>query len=67
MNRTPKQLVYKSVFDRCLQIGCDTLSAHERAKLTAENFEKGNYQGSTSKLIDGAVSSAKSLVKKKVR
>lgn len=64
VDRTPKQMVYKQVFDRCLQIGADTLSAHERAKITAESFDKGTYSGTPSKLIDDAVAQAKKLIKR---
>lgn len=62
---TPKQLVYKSVYDQCIAIGCGELHSRDAATMAAKEFERGSHYKSASELIKNSVASAKKIKQRK--
>ena len=62
---TPSQLIYKSVYDGCIDIGCSESHSRESAKIASDDYSKGRHLKSPSQLIDDAIISAKKIKQRK--
>lgn len=54
---THDELISKSVYDQCIEAGCDVLHARDAAQMAVKKYKDGNYQ-SPAKLIKDSVISA---------
>jgi len=61
---TSEDLIYKTVYQRCLAIGCIERVAKDAAVSSLQKY-KNNQMKSVSSLIDSSVSDAKKLIIKK--
>ena len=63
---THSEMIYKSVYQQCIDIGCRELHARDTANIALKKFKDGNHQ-KPSKLIIDAVASARRIKQKAVR
>ena len=61
---TSEDLIYKTVYQRCLSAGCIERVAKDAAVSSLQKY-KNNQMKSVSNLIDSAVTEAKKLIIKK--
>jgi len=63
---TPNDIVYKTVYTRCLAAGCTEMVSKDAAIMALQKFKNNQFIKAT-KLIDQAVVEAKKLIVKKRR